>query len=582
MPRWFIIWSVIAALGGLLSMSGDLVLVSSIYSFGVMIPVWFIAANLWWAMILAAPAIWFGRRNRPVVGLVFSAALLACLIAFLHQKITASRAALTAPLAQYAPGLASRDGPPRSIEIEAPDPSYLAEPGPDCGAICEGLLLGSATHWVRMNRTSRSPDPDPAPLIYFRASPEDCRALDANFPASAPCILARPDDGQKADLRLVLTESGGGTRPLQVDPPYVYLTGQQDLTLFDQRQGDQIIAETRRLFWSEPRIGLLRPGMTALGSGRKFDGLSLPRVHSSDPALDATAFLTQAGLTLAPPRATLPSKAFRYGNTLLTEARPHDAALLLTMAQNAPRPLGQARLLTFDDLLRLLTETGQARPAELALLKVIGQDETIAPIGLTRLLAEHPGWFIADMTALYDAVIHGTDAQSEGAAMKLLTILHTQAPGTYAADGPEFQAGLASGRQDEALIQLVGYYGFDPAPTFKSWLATRPDMGWLVISAICRSAPSHAESLAPLVHDLMLAQMPRVLGFNDNLQGGAQTLARLGRTDLIQDIEAGIDWAAVRAARQLHYSGRNLTQDDVRQMVLGPRDPAQLVNRQCP
>jgi hypothetical protein len=582
MPFWFIILAGLAAIGAIAAQSGDLVLVTTLLSFGLMVPVWYLAANLWWMLPVAAPLVWSFRHGKWLLGLGISAVLLAVPVAVLHQQITDSRAALAAPLAQYEPGLAARGGLPQSVEIQAPDQSNLSDVGRDCDDICEGLLLGPDVQWVRVDRTATKGDVKPAPLIYYRADPGACLALDADFPANAACILSRPDDGQQAELRLVLAETGAGYGPLETDPPLVYLTGQQDMTLYDQRRGGEIVAQTRRLFWTEPKVGLLSPGMTALGSGRKADGLFLPRMRDSDPALDAGAFLARAGLPLTPPRATLPSQAFQYGRKTLTEGRPYDAALLLTVAQRAHPPLGQAQLRAFDDLLRMLTETGQARPAELALLKLIGQDNTLAPGSLTRLLAAHPDWFIADMATLYDTVIHGSDAQSQDAAMKLLTILRTHEPGTYAADGPEFLAALASGRQDEALIQLAGYYGFDPAPTFRSWLATRPDMGWLVISAICRSAPSHAESLAPLVHDLMLAQMPRVLGFSDNLQGGAQTLARLGRADLIKDIEARIDWAAMRTAKQPNFSGITLTEDKLRQVILGPRDPAQLVNRQCP
>lgn len=68
MPFWFVILAVLAATGLLGSYSSGFVTSSIMFSLGLMIPVWILAVNLWWIVLVLAPWAWMAARGRPVRG----------------------------------------------------------------------------------------------------------------------------------------------------------------------------------------------------------------------------------------------------------------------------------------------------------------------------------------------------------------------------------------------------------------------------------------------------------------------------------------------------------------------------------
>jgi hypothetical protein len=278
-PFWFVSLSVLAALGALASMSGDLVLVSSIYSFGLLVPVWSVAANLWWVMVVLVPWVWLAYRGRPVWGFGVSLALLVGLAGGLNLYIVQLRDQMVPALPSSPPGSAVASGMPTSLEIRSAGKAETR--AHDCDLLCERLLAGPDIKWIRVLPVEGD-DAAARSLIYYRADVAACAALDAGFPRDATCLLARPDDGTKAILRIVLTTTGDGFAALRPDHGWVYLTQTRSLTLTDQRGASPaVLDQGTRYLWSEPQVAPLMPGMTALGSGQKFDGLHLPRKHAT-------------------------------------------------------------------------------------------------------------------------------------------------------------------------------------------------------------------------------------------------------------------------------------------------------------
>ena len=74
LPGWFTSLFVVALVGFALSWSGDLVLGTSIVTFGLMLPVWYVAANLWWVMLALMPAMLGRTPGRKAAGLVLGVA----------------------------------------------------------------------------------------------------------------------------------------------------------------------------------------------------------------------------------------------------------------------------------------------------------------------------------------------------------------------------------------------------------------------------------------------------------------------------------------------------------------------------
>jgi hypothetical protein len=204
----------VLALGGFAAASsGGLVLVTTMLSFGLLIPVWIAVANLFWVWVLALPVVIGARTDRPLAGMVVGG--LASTLAYggtvmwMQAGVQREMAAFTQP-AVIAEGQPLRSEPARSAEIITDDASQLVD-GP-CNALCKGLLQGAAD-WLRVSDIS---DPrKPQTWAFQRGEQADCIAEDADFPRDAVCILAMPVPDAPADLTIFFAREPSDMRMAQ-------------------------------------------------------------------------------------------------------------------------------------------------------------------------------------------------------------------------------------------------------------------------------------------------------------------------------------------------------------------------------
>lgn len=548
MPVWFVGAAIVAGVGALLAQSGDLVLISTLYSFGVMIPIWYLAANLWWMLIVALPLVLLAQRGRWLVGAAGSLAVFLGLVALVQAHVARQEAALPALVRQPVQKAA---GQPASVELVY-TPSET--PMRDCDSLCERLLTGPDIQWVRVVRGDDR-------LVYFRAPPAQCDGAE-------PCLLPRADTGDAADLRVDWPMEGNGFDPVVPPTGSLKVTVLAALTLTDRRGAAPVVLGRQALLqWQTPTLGLLSPGMTALGSGRKSDGLSLPSKTESAGEIDPARFLQEAGLTLGPERDVVPQNL----NLGYPAPRPADAALVAALVDMTPSVATPPRVQMVADWLAPLAFGGASpNAADLPLLRRIAEMPDWQPIFMGRLLFDHADWFIGDMRALYDEVITGDEAHSQLAASKILTVVRSKPLGSFAADGDAFLAAWGSGRQDGWLVQIAASYAFDPTPILQQAVARHPgENPWMVLSAACRSDPKWAGTLGPFLRDQMLPLLDHPWDRLDALNKGTASLVNLGRLDLVQDLMDRVDWDAALAygARYVHPSP-DLAR--AKQIIFGP------------
>lgn len=157
-------------------------------------------------------------------------------------------------------------------------------------------------------------------------------------------------------------------------------------------------------------------------------------------------------------------------------------------------------------------------------------------------------------------------------------------PGAHATQGDEYLAALRSGKEWGLLIQLVGRYGFDPAPVLiaelAAWTYREDDPVFTLLNAACLAGPAWDASLVPFVHDLMIPMaedplMQSYPGFTgrifvrDVAPVGTAALRRMGPMDLVEDLLARADWDAVHAHAQQQRTNA-ITLRRVQQDYFGP------------
>lgn len=130
--------SIIAAV---LAMIPIVVVMGSLYSFGLTAPVFFVAANLWWVLILLGPVVHLWRAGKLAWGIAASLALAAAVIGGFYALRAASLQAIAAPAAQTMPG-ALVDRLAASVEIRDDHARNSADA--PCDTLCEGLLTAGA------------------------------------------------------------------------------------------------------------------------------------------------------------------------------------------------------------------------------------------------------------------------------------------------------------------------------------------------------------------------------------------------------------------------------------------------------
>lgn len=549
MPRWFIGLFVLSIVAFVCSWSGDLVLATSIWTFGLMLPVWFVAANLWWVLLAAMPALALRQRGKGAVGLVLGVGLLAASWIGASVLLGQSRAALTPVVPLPEPGMARAAGAPSSVEIVVLSEQPWDVSEETCGRVCQALLTGPELRWLRIQTAGPTKGET---IVFQRADTSACLAFDPDFPATDPCLLARQDDGTPADLRIEITQEGDFWGPMERNHGAVYLTGVQRLILIDNRvTPPQVLDERLRYGWSEPVIGPLFPGMTALGSGAKSNGPGFKRVSGRSEAFDVVAVLAHAGLQpgpVDPPTNPQDRKPVLYSTALL-------ASILATVEDGKLSP-GQSQMArAFVDYVRRSSpETtapavGQAERKVLQLLATLRGDLDLERT-LTSMMGEHPDYFVEDFGALLRVVVTGTPQEAQRAAKSASFGLFRSKRGDQDAVWPDYVAAIESGRSGE-LILWIGRFNQDPVPLLQRTLArtSQDQSAWAALSAICYIDQRWWPSLTPVVHDAAIRSVPSS-GDTDfsgtGISSALRWLVYMERRDLADDVMDRIDWSLVQ------------------------------------
>jgi hypothetical protein len=562
LPGWFTKLFVVALVGFALSWSGDLVLGTSIVSFGLMLPVWYVAANLWWVMLALVPAMLGRTPGRKVLGLAVGVAVVGGLAVGTIALDRRTLATLTPALPLPKPGLAVEAGPPRSVEIaglfgRSPDQVEDA-----CGDFCQALLSGPDVTWLRVETgasrhatTGAASEALPkagTTVVFYRGDEAECRALDPGFPAGSPCILARSDDGAKADLLVEVTQEGDFFAPMDPAHGRVYLTGIERLFLKDQRVSPpKTLDERLRYGWSAPVLGPLVPAMTALGNGAKSDGPGFRRARKQSDPFDLAAILTHAGVRLGVPVANLPDA----DALAIPTAR---LASILALSDGEDLGPGQSQLA--KDWMLQFREPATAG----AVIPQVGEGERrvfrrlLAMLGsldfgraLTDMLASHPEYFVEDFRAVLRLIVTGTDREVYYASQAANLALYRSKRGDHDAAWADYVAAVKSGRGTEDLVLWVGRFSFDPVPLLRDELArVRPNGYDAPFRAVCDIDPRWYPEIVTLFYAAALGFAPsagETVFRGLELGSALRALRDMDRRDLAEAALRNVDWSVAQA-----------------------------------
>ncbi len=554
MPRWFIALFITSLVGFMGSWSGDLVLTTSIMTFGIMLPFWYLAANLWWILLLMMPAMFLHKSGKGGIGLAIGAGVFVALVTAASVQIDRVRTRLTPTSPVPASGLAVLAGIPSSLEIVGPSEQHHGNNDVECGVPCQAVLTGPDIKWIRVQTDEQTGD---GTLVYLRADAAKCAVLDPNFDGLMPCLQARKDDGARADLRIKVTQEGNFWGPMDRDYGLIYLTGIQRLVLSDQRVSPpQVLDERVRYAWSEPVIFPLLPGMTALGSGAKYDGVNIKRHSARSPDFDFVSILAHSGIR---PGAYEPR-----AEGSVNSVAPYTTALLasiLSLADDGTLSAGQSKIArewllrfrnrSFEETVPLVISDGE-RMLLKRMMNIRGDYELERD--LTSLMGEHPDYFFDDFGSLLRIVVDGTPQTAERAAKSAAFALFKSKRGDHDDAWTEYAAAIESGRSGE-LIRWIGRFNKDPLPLLNDYLLRTPrnKAAWEALSAVCHVDERWWVTLAPFYHETAIRYLPSRGDpeFNSmEIHYTVRGLILMGRADLAEDVLGKIDWSVVEKMPQ--------------------------------
>ena len=351
MPGWWVLWSIMAAVAALAAISNDLVLISTIYSFGLLLPVWFIAANLWWVMALIG--LWLLIRRfagaRPAIVVVLA------LVSVATTGFYSLRAAQIARLPQSeAVPLAQVVQKPRSLDYTLRIPGAY-NPFETCDALCLAAFGGGDIQWLRLERFRTNGMAQRVLPVYGKTCADlglppmqptgclkpaevtrysviieardrtDCLIDQTDFPATALCLRFVPDDGRKADLRLTISTADAAV--LQAgSTSLVRLTEMRQLLLQDLRGAapSDLARHSARAYTVTTAPIPLAPRMSFDNRAGGFDALT-----SSVTELlpDYAAVLHDAGVAVA---TATPGVLGMVSPGLMQPLHPVEQALVLS------------------------------------------------------------------------------------------------------------------------------------------------------------------------------------------------------------------------------------------------------------
>lgn len=326
MFRQLIFFLGLAGLAAALAMADELVIVSLMLSFGLLFPVWIVAANMWWVLLLVLGWRLASLRLGPVMGAALVAVPVLALAGWdridTARQIAEIRQALPEDPPQRAEGVV------RSLEYssEGDDWGNSFDPHETCDPLCFALMEGGGLDWLRLERfvtvdaarlvrpaegyscadLSGEQTPEgclrPARVarmttIIARVDAAECRASLADFPDDAPCLRFMADDGRKADLRLILTAGNQGERKA-LSRRTVTVTSQRGLAVLDSRgEMPVVLARASSLSYDIPRpVPVLLPSANI---NRSEHRLRRWTESHRERAPDAALMLAQVGLALA-------------------------------------------------------------------------------------------------------------------------------------------------------------------------------------------------------------------------------------------------------------------------------------------
>ena len=563
MPNWFISWSIVAVFSWLASLSGRIVIETTLLTNGLVLPLWTLAVNLWWVMILISPWVWLTRRGKPVLGFAITTTMLAVLVACVWLYIGHLRDTVVPQPAASLTETTPTATPARSLEIEWTDNRSDLH---SCEILCQQVLTGGDIQWLRVSSSPEARLPQRT-IIYYRAPEAECAAVARSFPAGATCLLARPDDDAKADLKMEITELGDFYLPLEAEHATLYLTGTMSMTLTDQRGAPVKLAEQSLVTWAEPRLMILQPNIDIFNQSiAQSGGGRFHLTRRERGSTDLAGALIRTGLRLAPARPAefvdnFRSNSWSHGG--FVSNLPYDAPLQATMfavAQNKSMPGHE-----YDFLAEALMPR-KARPSPAA----------AAPKPpLVRRTAQQVGE--NDLRPYFETILKGQSIDRLH-ALNIIVDMITDAPdGTYDAYGDICLNALNTGTADHGLIPLLGQFGFDPTPYLRQRWTTGVDEAAddLVLKAACRADVRWAAALAPFVAEAARSIVPKAGDpkfFAAELRQSVLVLAQLGRADLARLVADSIDWQVVDATPAIGKLGLfpPLTRQSLTDLVENP------------
>jgi hypothetical protein len=542
----------LSLVGFFFSWSGDMVLMTTMLTFGLMLPIWFVAANLWWVLLMLMPAMILRPRGKGALGLVIGVGTVVVIAGLTQISFMLSRSALTpdAPLTE--PGLALKAGVPTSVEIR----SLAEQPSPEaqgvCGNACMAMFNGPDIKWLRLRVDG---DEGFRPIVYHRSDTDACLALDPMFDPETACILARRDDATQADLLIEISQEGNFWSALEKDHGPVYLTFRQRLTLTDTRPAaPQKLDERLRYGWSEPMISPLLPGMTALGSGATEDGPRFARSQRQSPGFDIAAILAHSGVRL--------TTSEQYPHTGGWPAAPQGTALLLSVLELAGEgalPSGQARmasewLMQFHHSPFDRSEPPKIRESERRVMQGLLKVQISSELENTlwSIISTSPEYFFDDFGELLRIIVAGTPKEADRATRFASIRLFRMKQGAHDANWSDYVAAVESGRADK-LISGISKFNHDPVPVLRTVVARNPhEHRWVL--AVCEIDRRWWQSLVPFVYERAGSVITSAKDADLDQVGLARlvrSLTYMERRDLAEDLLARLDKPQADKIRQM-------------------------------
>ena len=518
-------------------------------------PIWPLAANLWWVMALVAPVVWFHRRGKAVSGIAISAALAIAGFGAFYGLRSAAMARIEAPFVTTPGAFTDGVGQPKVVDLIVTADSVLGEAA--CDQLCERLLTGDAVSMVR--RTTSLGDDPGITHVFRRSDPAECQRLDPDFPPAAPCILMVADDGRPADLRVTVDGMGDGYASRDEVGGLVYLVSGRRIQVAALRAGEETLIhdQTQRIWFEAIAPVPLFANSGFDGNGLHGGGLAPYRERRSDPRLDPAAILASLGVPMGAGRTFVETQPARVmlGETFPADGyfgpMPYDVALIASILDRSDtRDEGITTMIRdwVGQLERGAPNTATTRAIISRLPAFLG-NQTIVLQGLS---AQRPELFVERFADFYAQVQSEDEAVSQLAALTIVYRVRGDPLGTHDADADAYLAALRSGRRWDALIQIVGRYGFDPTPIFQAELDEAQGEAYLrglfhVYAASGMTDPKWNATLGPFLHQTLLPLMDDLVGNRDIFSDGTQALQTLGRSDLVEDLFARVDWNNVIA-----------------------------------